>query len=800
MKFSEYWLCKWFSVHIDHNSLLKNFSAAGLEVTSIEKVSKYFKNVIIGKITKCIKHPKNSKLYINTVDIGLPTTLNIVCSNKNCRVNLKVAVATLESTFPNAYKTHTMNIKHYISEGTLCSAYTLGISLYDSKKIIEFPKNAPIGADVYKYLKLYDNIISINVTTNRTDCSSIFGIARDLSLVSGYKLKKPIFNKIFPVTQEKLLISVKSPKFCPRYIGRVIKNINVNVTTPIWIAEKLRRSGFISQGIIKDLSNYILLELGQPIFAYDLKKIEKKIIVREAKSNEIFFLSHNKTISLTSGTLVIASDTNILSIAGIIHSMYSHITIDTKDIFLECAFFDPEKILNCSHDYNLYTETSQYYGNGNVDPFFSFSVFERFTALLLKICGGEPGPVINITCKKFLPVLKNIILYKKKITRLVGNFVTKKEIENILLRVGCKLISTKFFWNVYIPTWRSDLSIEEDLIEEIFRVYGYDNIPGIPIDFPIKPSVSTTTILPLQRIKVLLSDRGYQEVITYSFVNPKIQKLIFPMKQALNIINPMSQDMSVMRLSLLTGLINVATYNKNRQQNRIRIFESGLCYIPDGNACFGVRQDFMLSGIVIGSRFNEHWDIPNREIDFYDVKGDLESIFYLTYNDSNIVFKNSTNNFILHPQKSSDIYYQGKSIGFVGVIHPVLKKKLNFTNVSIVLFELFYKYFYKYNIPYFNNITKFPVNRRDISIIIKNEISVKDVINLCKNTLYNKIVDINIFDIYKGKGIQNGYKSLSISIIFQCNTKTLQDEEISNMVNKCLTALKNKFKISLRNT
>ncbi|MCR3755256.1 MAG: phenylalanine--tRNA ligase subunit beta [Candidatus Westeberhardia cardiocondylae] len=798
MKFSEYWLCKWFKIkNVDSNFLLENFSSAGLEIVNVEKVSNYFSKIIIGKIIKCFKHPSIKDIFITKVEVGLSNLLSILCSSINCRVNLKVAVAMVGSMLPNGKKIKNVKFDNQISEGLLCSFFMLGMSLYDSKNIIELPEDAPIGCDVYYYLKLNDNIINVNISSNRSDCFSIFGIARDLSIVSGLKLKQPKIRKVFPVVNDSILVSIEVPKYCPCYIGRIIKNINVNVVTPLWIKEKLRRSGFYSVDIITDISYYIFLEFGYPIFILDYQKIEQCVTVRLSKLHEIFFLSKFNKINLFPGTLVISDKKKILSIAGITYSDLLKVNTETKDIFLECSYFNSELIYNASNKYNIHTEFSKQYERG-IDPYFSSYVIERITFLLISICGGKPGPIIEKIFKNFFPNSNKIILRKYKINQLVGKFISNNKIENILFRIGCKTTNIKIGWKVFVPVWRFDLLIEEDLIEEILRIYGYSNIPDISICPSVDPPVAQQDVS-LHRTKILLSDRGYNEIITYSFVNPKIQELIHPGNEVLHISNPISKDMSVMRISLLTGLVNSVLYNQNRQQNRIRFFESGFCFIPDKNSYLGIRQDFMLSGIVSGSRFNEHWGIEYKETDFYDVKGDLESIFNLHYILQDVVFKKLVHkyHYIFHPNESSEIYFNDIFIGVIGVIHPILKKKLDFNN-NIIIFELFYEKILKYNIPIFNEFTKFPVNKRDISLIVKNEVNAGDIISVCKKILFNNFVDIDVFDVYKDEHIKHGYKSLSIRIFFNSHSKTFKEKEISYMIELCLMELKNKFDIFLR--
>ncbi|PLK58594.1 phenylalanine--tRNA ligase subunit beta, partial [Candidatus Palibaumannia cicadellinicola] len=527
-----------------------------------------------------------------------------------------------------------------------------------------------------------------------------------------------------------------------------MKNINARVITPIWIKERLRCSGISSVNVIVDITNYILLEFGQPMHAFDIKSINGSIIVRQAQQGEKLILLNGREVTLTSNTLIIADESKILSIAGILGGIESSIQLTSRNIFLECAFFNPLAIKGRAHSYGLHTEASIRYERG-VDPELPPQVIERTTALILNICGGQPGPIINITNLRDLPKQATITLHRKKLVRLIGHVIPDNVIHDILVRIGCTTISTADGWQTLIPSWRFDIEIEENLIKEVIRVYGYHKIPNISIQSKllIKHLMmrNKETVLPLERVKILLVDRGYQEIITYSFVDPKIQELLLPGQNMLVLQNYISPEMSAMRLSLFPGILSAIVYNQNRQQKNLHFFESGLCFIPDDKADQGIRQDLLLAGAITGLRFDEHWDQKSHLVDFYDVKGDIEAILELTGHIDDFEFKAKENR-ILHPGQSAAIYLNHEIIGWIGVLHPKLKEQLNLKN-STLLFELLWEKITKRKIPKATYLSPFPTTSRDITLVVAEQIPAVDIINECKLLISHNLLAIKLLNI-----------------------------------------------------
>ncbi|PPI88801.1 phenylalanine--tRNA ligase subunit beta [Candidatus Pantoea edessiphila] len=807
MKFSELWLREWINPNLNSAQLCDQMTMIGLEVENISSVADLFCGVLTGKIIECKEKNEFNSIKFTKVDVGDGNILNIVCSSSNCRLGLKVAVATVGTKLPKNILVKKTEFFGTISEGIICSLNELGISdstsesltKYKNNSIIELPINTPIGKDVYSYFKFNDNIIDINITPNRADCLSIIGIARDIAALNCLSLKKLIINPITAKTDSIIPIHIEESNSCPRYLARVIKDININITTPFWMKEKLRRCGIISIDILTDINNYIMIEIGQPIQSYDLDNIDGHINVRMAKKSERLTLCNGKNIELNDKTLVIADQNKILSIAGICKGFHSNINNNTKNVLLECAYFNPLSIINNACYYNLHNDISHRYERG-IDHKLQYKSLELATKLLLEICKGKPGPIIDKTYVKSLPSELIINLHRETLDRIIGFKIPDYQVNNILKRLGFKVNKIKHNWKIKIPSWRVDIFIEEDVIEEIIRIFGYNNIQNIPMQTNLKiiDHDHYETIFPLKRAKHLLVDKGYQEVITYSFVDPKLQTLFFPNQKAIKIVNPISQEMSVMRLSLWTNLIKTLNYNNNHQQNRIRLFESGYCFFPDKKFELGVRQEFMLSGLISGNKFEDHWDCKSQPVDFYDLKGDLESLFELFKEIDDIVFRSALNP-ALHPGKSAEIYLNNKKIGLIGIIHPNLKNKLKIKNETIV-FELFWNDITDCkSIMRIKEISYLPTNRRDISFIVNEKIPIANIIALCKKIGINQLVGINLLDVYRGKGISKGYKSLTISLILQDTKRTLKEEEISMILNKYIIALKERFQVTLRN-
>ncbi|MDN6651328.1 MAG: phenylalanine--tRNA ligase subunit beta, partial [Enterobacterales bacterium] len=695
---------------------------------------------------------------------------------------------------PGDFKIKAAKLRGEPSEGMLCSFSELGIS-EDHDGIIELPADAPIGTDIREYLKLNDNAIEISVTPNRADCLGIIGVARDVAVLNKLTLNVPAMDAVPAAIHDTFPITVDATDACPRYLGRVVKGINVKAATPLWMREKLRRCGIRSIDPVVDVTNYVLLELGQPMHAFDLNRLEGGIVVRMAKEGEKLTLLDGNEATLSADTLVIADQQKALAMGGIFGGEHSGVNEETQDVLLECAYFNPLSITGRARRQGLHTDASHRYERG-VDPALQAAAMERATRLLIDICGGQAGPVIDVTNEATLPKRATITLRREKLDRLIGHHVEDAQVTDILERLGCKVSFANDTWQAVAPSWRFDMEIEEDLVEEVARVYGYNNIPNVPVKADLIMTSHREANLPLKRVKTMLVDRGYQEAITYSFVDPKVQALLHPAEEALILPSPISVEMSAMRLSLWSGLLSAVVYNQNRQQSRVRLFETGLRFVPDTAANLGIRQDVMLAGVIAGNRYEEHWNLERQVVDFYDLKGDLEAILDLTGKLDDVQFKAETNP-ALHPGQSAAIYLAGKRVGFIGVVHPDLERKLDL-NGRTVVFEIEWEALAERRIPQAREVSRYPANRRDIAVVVAENVPAEDILAECKKVGVNQVVGVNLFDVYRGKGVAEGYKSLAISLVLQDTTRTLEEEEIAATVAKCVEALKQRFQASLR--
>jgi phenylalanyl-tRNA synthetase beta chain len=676
----------------------------------------------------------------------------------------------------------------------LCSASELQLS-DESDGIIELPKDAPVGQDLRQYLELDDVTIEVDLTPNRSDCLGLKGLAREVGVLNQADVNALPVGHTEPTIDDKLSITLDAPQACPRYLGRVIRNVDVKATSPLWLIEKLRRCGVRSIDPIVDVTNYVLLELGHPMHAFDLSKIDGEVRIRFAAEKEKLTLLDGNEVELKSNTLVIADSHKPMCMAGIFGGIESGVTTETKDIFLESAFFAPDAIQGVARQYGLHTDASHRYERG-VDPELQFVAMDRATSLLLQIVGGEAGPVVEGVSEEHVPASKSISLRHQRITKVLGVEISPTHIDDILNRLGFDVASAEGSWLVTVPAYRFDITIEVDLIEEIARVYGYNNIGSVSPIAQLKMSENKETSLSVDKAKQLLIARGYQEAITYSFVDPKIQSALFPQYEALNLPYPISSEMSAMRVSLWPGLLHAVSYNQKRQQSRVRLFETGLRFIPNSNEHSGAKQEMTLSGVIAGLRENERWDNTSESVDFYDVKGDVEALFeHLGYVES-IEFKAGDLD-CLHPGQSASIYLKERLIGYIGAVHPQHQKRLG-VNGRVFVFELFLDSLSHRQLPEAAEISKFPSNRRDIAIVVDETISVGDILSYIEKIGENQLVGLNLFDIYRGTGIETSKKSLAISLTLQNVTRTLEDQDIQAIVDKIVFELQNKYGATLR--
>ncbi|MCU7553889.1 phenylalanine--tRNA ligase subunit beta [Alteromonas sp. ASW11-19] len=793
MKISEQWLREWVNPSLSTNELSEQLSMAGLEVDEAAPVAGDFKGVLVGEVVECGQHPNADKLRVTKVSVGGEELLDIVCGAPNCRQGIKVAVAVVGAVLPGNFKIKKAKLRGEPSMGMLCSFSELGIS-DDHDGIIELPADAPVGADIREYLKLDDSSIDIDLTPNRADCLGIRGIAREVGVLNNLDVCEPQVDDVEPLTDVKRDVTLAAPQACPRYLGRVVSNVNVKAESPLWLKEKLRRSGIRSIDPIVDVTNFVLLEWGQPMHAFDLNSIEGGITVRMAEQGESLTLLDENTVELNDNTLVIADDNKALAMAGVFGGLHSGVTLDTNDILLESAFFSPDAIMGRARQYGLHTDASHRYERG-VDPQLQRQVMERATALIINICGGEPGPVVEAVDNASLPKPASVTLRRARLHKVLGIAVDDNKVSEILRRLGMDVTESQEGWTADAPSYRFDLAIEEDLIEEVARVYGYNNIPNEAPVAALNMLPASEGTLPVSTLKALLVDRGFNEAITYSFVDPKVQDALFPEHKSLVLPHPIASDMSAMRVSLWPGLLGAAAHNQKRQQAHIRLFETGLRFIADPAAPSGVSQQNVIGGILAGRRIQEHWDGTDVPVDFYDVKGEVEALLSLT-GKQNVTFEKAQHH-ALHPGMTAKVLIDGEEVGLLGAVHPQFTKMLGVSGRPF-LFELDLSAITGRKLPDALPVSKYPANRRDIAVTVKDEVSVGALLSFVEKVGVNQLVGLNLFDVYKGKGIEPGYKSLALSLILQDPEKTLEETEIQQAVDTAVKSLETKFGAALR--
>lgn len=796
MKFSEQWLREWVNPELSTEQLAEQLSMAGLEVDGIEPVAGVFHGVVVGEVKACEQHPNADKLRVTKVDVGGDELLDIVCGAANCRTGIKVAVATVGAELPGDFKIKKSKLRGEPSHGMLCSASELELS-DDHDGIMELPADAPIGQDFRAWLGLNDHAIEIDLTPNRADCLGIRGLAREVGVLNRVDVNEPVVAAVPATIAEQRDIHLDAPAACPRYLGRVIRNINANTQAPLWLQERLRRAGVRSIDAVVDITNYVLLELGHPMHAFDLQKLNGDIHVRMAHNGEQLTLLDGQEVTLQDDVLVIADEQKAVAMAGIFGGEHSGVTTESRDIFLESAFFAPDAIMGRARRFGLHTDASHRYERG-VDPELQRTAMERATALILEICGGEAGPVVEAVSHDHLPKAADISLRSARLSRVLGADIAVTDVEAILTRLGFAVTKTASGWQVSVPTYRFDIAIEEDLIEEIARVYGYNNIAAVAPTAELRMTRVDEVNLPLRSLQQVMLAQGYQEAITYSFVDPKQQAQLYPELAALTLPHPISIEMSSMRLGLWPGLVGAAGYNQKRQQQNIRLFETGLRFIPDPAAENGILQQPMIAGVIMGTVQGEHWNDGVRAVDFYDVKGHVETLLRATGRFEEFRFVASAHT-ALHPGQSAAIYRGETLVGYCGALHPQFEKLFGLKGRAFV-FELDLTLLRERLVPQAGVISKFPSIRRDIAILVDRQVAAGEVLELIKKIGANQLVDLNLFDVYTGENVPAESKSLAIALTLQAADRTLEDQEVNSLMEQVINALRNEFNAVLRDS
>ncbi len=790
MKISENWLRELVNPAIDTDTLMAQLTMAGLEVEGVESAGPKLQGIVVGEVISLEQHPNADKLSLCQVSDG-SETVPVICGAGNVRKGLKVAFARVGAKLADI-KIKKARLRGVESYGMLCSASELKLA-ESSDGILELPEDAPVGTDYSDYLQLDDHIIEIDLTPNRGDCLSLTGVAREVAALNGIAANMPEIHDVEESLADSFPVELFAPQACPRYVGRIIRGIDPAAKTPMWLQEKLRRCDLRPISPVVDITNYVMMELGQPMHGFDFDKLEGGIQVRMANAGEKLTLLDQSEVECREDTLLIADHNKALALAGIMGGLDSSVQAETRNVFFEAAFFTPIEIAGKARSYSMHTDSSHRFERG-VDPQLQLRAMQRATELLIEIAGGEAGPVIDASNKQHIPEQPQVTLRHDRINRLLGIPVSREDVVSMINGLDMKLVENDEGWIVTPPSFRFDINIEADLIEEIGRMVGYNNIPGTREAAHVRVDSFSETEVSLNLIREVLVEQGFYEAVTYSFVSPEIQAVLDPGQETLPLSNPISVDMSVMRTRLIPGLIQALQHNVNRQQSRVRLFESGQCFVPGENI---LNQRPHIAAVITGNKLEEGLYTGSNPVDFFDIKGNLESI--LRFSDESSYRFNKSTNPILHPGQGADIIANDRVVGFVGALHPSVLDKLQL-NQAVFVFEIDLNSILQAALPAFGELSKYPSIRRDISLSVDVKTSVQDLID-CIFSLKSRILqEVFVFDVYTGKEVRNSRKSVALGLILQDFSRTLVDEDVEKLIDKVLAQLKNQHEAVLRDT
>lgn len=774
MKFSENWLREWVNPELDRDALVEQLTMTGLEVDGVEPAAADLSAVVVAEVLSVAPHPDADRLRVCDVEVGADAPLSIVCGAPNVSVGMKTAAALVGASLAGGMRIRRSKLRGVESLGMLCGTAELGMS-EDADGIMVLPADAPVGSALADYLALNDAIIDIDLTPNRGDCLGIAGIAREVGALNRIAVNPPDMLPVSAAIDDSFPVELLAPDACPHYVGRVIRDIDPDAQTPLWMQERLRRSGVRSLGPLVDVTNYVMLELGQPMHAFDLQQLQQGIRVRLAEQGETLTLLDGKELALDDDTLVIADHQRVLALAGIMGGLYSGVSDDTRHLFLESAFFEPLAIAGRARRYGLQTDSSYRFERG-VDPALQAHALERATRLLLDIVGGQPGPLVERGADA--PARAAITLRARRLQRVLGIAIDPEQVQDTLQRLGMEVSAVDEGWQVIPPSYRFDIAIEADLVEEIARTYGYDNIPDRPPTVPMAMPPQPEGHLPLSRLRRGLIAHGYQEVVTYSFVEPELQDALDPGVDTVALSNPLSAELSVMRTSMWPGLVQALRYNLNRQQERARLFETGLVFRPDGEG--GISQHGQIGAAMIGEVWPQQWANNSRNGDFFDLKGSVEGLLAATGRLSDFRFE-AAQHPALHPGQSARVFDGERPIGWLGALHPALEKRLG-VPAGVLLFELQLVALQQAATPVFRPLSRFPGRRRDLALIVARDTPAAQVMACIRDSVGELLTELTLFDVYTGSGIDVGAKSLALGLTLQASDRTLEDAEVENIM------------------
>ncbi|MFJ1269485.1 phenylalanine--tRNA ligase subunit beta [Legionella lytica] len=792
MKLSKLWLREWVNFSLTEQELADQLTMAGLEVDAVSPVAGEFTHVIVAEVLSTKPHPDADKLTLCEVNINTDTPLQIVCGASNVRAGLKVALAMMGAVLPGGFKIKESKLRGQLSQGMLCSVAELGMA-EQSEGILELEHEAPVGMDLREYLGLDDHVFDVDLTPNRADCFSVLGIAREVAVLNKSPLLEKSISEVAPSIDDLLSVKLQNPEACARYCGRIIRNISPHATTPVWMGERLRRAGVRSLHPVVDIMNYVMLELGQPMHAFDLSTINGEINVRFSNVNEQLELLDGQELKFNESVLVIADQEKPLAMAGVMGGAHSAVQEHTTDVFLESAFFNPITIAGVARKFGLFSDSSQRFERG-VDPYLQRKALERATELVLAIVGGKAGHVIEANNSAHIPATVSFSFDTDKVKRLTGLNISREEMKSLLQGIGITIDNEQgTVFEVTAPSHRFDIQQDVDLVEEIIRLYGYDNLKAEPMQASVQAGTTCANEEIATRVARWFSGNGYNETISYSFVDPQLQEELYPQCQTMQLLNPISSELSQMRVGMWPGLIASMIHNVHRQQQSVKFFEVGVV--------FDIKQQQLterpcVAGLMMGSFGELNWSETSRTFDFFDLKGDLQSLFAaLKLNRVEFI---AASHSALHPGQSAEILVNGVFAGWIGALHPRLLDALDLQD-DVFLFELNLDALTGHDAPRYRPISKYPQIRRDLSFLVDKQISVMKIesaIRAVSNENWLKAFDV--FDVYTGQGIPEGKKSLAVAMTLQDDGRTLVDAEINSLISAIIKALENEFSIILR--
>jgi len=788
------WLRDFVALDGDAERVADDLTSSGLEVESVERAGAPLDGVVVAEVLTVARHPKADRLSVCTVDDGRGE-VQVVCGAPNVAAGIKAPFARVGSTLPGGKAIGAAELRGVLSNGMLCSARELELP-DEVDGLLLLDADAPVGRPIAEHLRLDDAILEVNVTPNRGDCFSVLGIARELAARRHLPLARRETRPVAPTSNDLFPVALLGGEHCPRFAGRVLRGLRAGATSPFWLRERLRRAGVRAIHPVVDVTNYVMLELGQPLHAYDLDKLSERIEARFAKPGESLVLLDGKRVDLREDVLVIADARGPVGLAGIMGGQSTAVSAATSSMFLESAFFSPQALAGRARRYGLHTDASLRFERG-VDPTGQARAIERATELLVEICGAQRGPASVTERAADAPIRAAVRLRRARASALLGIAVPDERIEELLERLEMRVEREADGWRVTPPAFRFDVTIEEDLIEEIGRMIGYGEIPSTPGTPTAVLGVATETRVSPDHIADVLAARGYAEVVTYSFVDPALDAAVSPRAESAALANPIASDMAVLRSSLWPGLIAAARENLSHQRARFKLFEIGQQFEAVGD---GVRETEVVAGLAVGSRAPEHWEGQAPDVDFFDVKGDLEALLQGTGRSGEFRFTAATHP-ALSPGRTASIVLDGATVGWLGALHPSLHKRLDrpqHASGGAIAFALEVGPTFASRVPAFRSYSKFPSIRRDLAVVVDEQTPVETIEKLASEAAGQWLQHVVVFDVYRGGGVDSSRKSIGLGLILQDVSRTLTDADADQTMQNVMASLERELGAKIR--